>query len=488
MNPSTTVLMVIFFFLIIPLILAEFARAKAVPTLEDFFLQSRKMPAVMVFFTVYSTWISVFAFLGASSYFYAKGPVYMTTIAWDVLFGLLFMIIGLRIWQYGKARHYITPVDLFDDIFSYRPLSTLVTIVMFGFTIPYLQIQLSGGAYLIETATGGLIPREICGLIFYLIIIIYLWSGGLRAVAFADIFYGTFIFISMLTVGFFLISKSGGIEATFLRIYESSPENLTLPGPSGDAGPLLWISLFVTVPVGALMGPQIWIRFFAVEKRKTFNIIPLLICLVSIQCIGTALCGIAGIVLVPGIEQSDKIIPIMLLKYCAPILAAIFFCGIASAALSTANSQIHAASAMYTIDIHKRFINKNASEKQLVHVGKWAVLIISISAYVMLLNNPGLIIDTGTVALGGTAQIFPLTVGALFWHRSNAKAGTVGLLSGVALLLLFAFFVPLPASYGALLGLGLNSSIFIIGSLLLPENNKSKDKIMKYKIEYEKSK
>lgn len=488
MSPSTTVLMIIFFFLIIPLILAEFARVKSVPTLEDFFLQSRKMPSVMVFFTVYSTWISVFAFLGASSYFYAKGPVYMTTIAWDALFGLLFMIIGTRIWQYGKSRHYITPVELFADVFSYKPLTALITVVMFSFTIPYLQIQLSGGAYLIEIATGGLIPMEICGLIFYLVIIIYLWSGGLRAVALADVFYGCLVFLSMFAVGFYLISQSGGIENTFLQIYENSPENLTLPGPSGDAGPLLWLSLFVTVPVGALMGPQIWLRYFAVENKKTFNIIPLLICLVSIQTIGTVLAGVAGIVLIPGIKESDKIIPLLLLEYCTPVLATVFFCGIASAALSTANSQIHAASALYTIDIHKRFINKDASEKHLVIVGKWAVLIISMCAYIMLFTNTGLIIDIGTVALGGTAQIFPLTVGVLFWHRSNAKAATLGLFFGVLMLLWFAFFIELPASYGAFLGLALNAFLFTVGSLLLPVNQKSKDKIIKYRIEYQNAK
>lgn len=485
MVPSTTILMIIFFFLTIPLALSEFARAKALPTLEDFFLQSRKMSTIMVFFTVYSTWISVFAFLGASSYFYAKGPVYMTTIAWDALFGILFMVIGVRIWQYGKSRHYITPADFFQDIFSYKPLTILVTLVMFGFTIPYLQIQLSGGAYLIEIATGGLIAREICGFIFYLIIIIYLWAGGLRAVALADIFYGILIFSSMLAIGFFLITKSGGINDTFHQIYETRPENLVLPGPSGDAGALLWLSLFVTVPIGALMGPQIWIRFFAVKKKKAFKIMPLLLCLVSVQCVGTAFAGSAAILLLPGASQPDKIIPSLLLEYCTPVVATLFFCGIASAALSTANSQIQAASALYTIDIHKRFINKNASEKHLVNIGKWAVLIISMFAYIMLLKNPVLIIDTGTVALGGTAQIFPLTVGALFWGKSNGKAGAIGILSGVIFLLLFVFIIPLPASYGALLGLLVNSLIVIIGGLIFPVDPLSKAKIIKYKTEYD---
>ncbi len=483
MTPSTSILMIIFFFLIFPLILAEFARNRSLPTLEDFFVQSRQMPSLMAFFTVYSTWISVFAFLGASAYFYSKGPIYMTTIGWDVLFGILFMILGKRIWHYGKLRNYISPTALFEDIFRWGPLTLSVTFLMLAFTAPYLQIQLSGGAYLIEIASGGLLSRELCGLIFYLIIIIYLWAGGLRAVALADIFYGILIFLSMMTTGFILLHQAGGPSLVYGQICQLNPAYLHLPGPSGEAGPLLWLALFITVPLGALMGPQMWLRYFAPASGSTFHIMPLLICLISIQSLGTAFAGNAGILLVPGVPDSDTIIPRMLLEYVSPVVAALLFCGIASAALSTANSQIHAAAALYTLEIHRRYFNHMASERQLVTVGKWAVLFISMAAYILLLYNPGLIIDTGTVALGGTAQLFPLTIGALFWRRSNKKAGLAGILTGVALLLAFAFFISLPASYGALLGLLLNSLIFLSGSLLLPRDEETEERIRKYRLE-----
>lgn len=484
MTPSTSVLMIIFFFLLFPLVLAEFARNRSRPTLEDFFVQSRKMPSVMVFFTVYSTWISVFAFLGASAYFYAKGPVYMTTIGWDVLFGILFMVLGKRIWQYGKARRYVSPVALFDDIFRWKPLSITITLIMFFFTVPYLQIQLSGGAYLIEIASGGLLSREVCGLIFYLIIIIYLWAGGLRAVALADIFYGLLVFLSMVAAGFMLMHQAGGFESVYLHIYQLDPLYLRLPGPSGEAGVLLWLALFITVPLGALMGPQMWLRYYAPASKTTFNLMPLLICLISIQSLGTAFAGNAGILLIPGVVDSDTIVPRMLLLYAPPVIAALLFCGIASAALSTANSQIHAAAALYTMEIHRPFVNNKASERQLVAVGKWAVLIISIIAYILMLYNPGLIIDTGTVALGGTSQLFPLTAGALFWSRSNKRAGLIGILAGVFFLLFFALAIPLPASYGALMGLVLNGVIFVAGSLILPPDEETSSRIRRYRLEY----
>jgi SSS family solute:Na+ symporter len=486
MTASTPVLMIVFAFAFIPLVFAEIARNKSVPTIEDFFVQSRRMPTLMLFFTVYATWMSAFAFLGASGYFYDMGPVYMTAFGWDVLFGLLFMLIGKRIWHYGRINHYITPTDFFDGIYNFKPLNIIVTLVMILFTIPYLQIQLSGGAYIIEIASNGLIPWRISGLIFYLIIIIYLWAGGLRAVAMTDIFYGICLFVSMLFIGFFLVHKAGGMEYVFRTIAEMDVRNVTLPGPKGNAGPLLWIAMFITVPIGALMGPPMWLRFYSAEKSKSFDLIPLLICITAIQCLGTLFAGSAGIIMAPGIEQTDSIIPVMLWEHGDMILSALLFCGVASAALSTANSQIHAVAAVYTIDIHKRYINRAASEKKLVSIGKWAVLLISALAYILLLNNPVMIIYTGTIGMSGTAQIFVPAVGALFWNRSNGKAAAFGVAAGIIVLSSVAILTDLNISYCAVIALTVNAAVFIAFSLKLNPDMKTRERIVKYRDAYKK--
>lgn len=67
MPSSTSALMIIFIFTFVPLVLAEVARNKSLPTLENFFLQDREMSLPLVMFTVYATWVSSFAFLGSAS-------------------------------------------------------------------------------------------------------------------------------------------------------------------------------------------------------------------------------------------------------------------------------------------------------------------------------------------------------------------------------------------------------------------------------------
>jgi SSS family solute:Na+ symporter len=219
-----------------------------------------------------------------------------------------------------------------------------------------------------------------------------------------------------------------------------------------------------------------WIRFYAAEKEKSFDLIPLLISVTAIQCLGTLFAGSAGIILAPGVEQTDSIIPIMLWEHGDAVLSALLLCGVASAALSTANSQIHSIAAVYTIDIHKKYIDRDASEKKLVSVGKWAVLIISATAYVLLLNSPVMIIYTGTIGMSGTAQIFVPVVGALFWNRSNGKAAAFGVASGILVMIAIALITDLNISYCAVIALLVNSIVFIFGSMTFRPDIKTRRK------------
>ncbi|MFQ7473711.1 MAG: hypothetical protein ACLRLX_05850, partial [Anaerovoracaceae bacterium] len=122
-------LLILCVFAFIPLLLGEFAKNKSVETTEDFILQGRKLKLFPLYATIFATWMSIFAFIGGITYFYDKGPIYMTTVGWDALFAVLFVIIGRRIWYYGKKYNYMTPTDFFDDIYDSKMLSAIVTII-----------------------------------------------------------------------------------------------------------------------------------------------------------------------------------------------------------------------------------------------------------------------------------------------------------------------------------------------------------------------
>jgi SSS family solute:Na+ symporter len=130
------------------------------------------------------------------------------------------------------------------------------------------------------------------------------------------------------------------------------------------------------------------------------------------------------------------------------------------------------------MDVHRRYINKKAPERTLVTVGKWSVIGISAVAYILLLQSPGLIIQTGTIGMSGTAQLIVPTLGALFWKRSNPSAAAVGLLVGVLVLSILLITTDLAVTFIAIIALISNAMIFVPFSAMIPTNIKTRERII----------
>lgn len=469
----------------IPLWLGTKAAEKESHTISGFFVQSRNMGILTMFFTVQATWWSAFAFIGATSYYYENGPVYWTTLGWDVLFGVLFYVIGKRIWYYGKIGNYITATDFFMDLYRFKPLGILVTAIIMLFTVPYFELQITGGTRLIEVISGGLIPSQMGAFLFTSVIVIYVWTGGLRAVAWADVFYELLIIVSAILGGFLVLKQYGGLRPLFEEMYREIPEALILPGPNYNAGPLLWFSMFIIVPVGAIMAPPLWIRMYAARDEKIFRKLPFFLALISILNLAPMLIGNSGLMLEPGLAVLDSLFPLYVMKYFPYFAAYVILIGGAAAAMSTANSQIHSISATYTIDIHKRYVRNNLDDRNLITIGRMVIVIFAVLSYLAYLYLPGVIIQLGLTALSGTAQLIVPTVGALVWKRSHGYGAFWGLVSGIALLLALYYFFHISISYAALIAVFGNGLVFIIVSLLSPRNEETEQKIKNLSLRFE---
>lgn len=398
--------------------------------------------------------------------------MYWTAIAWNILFGVMYFGVGKKIWYMGKLNNYVTATDFFNHQYGSVKLGNFVAIILIVCTIPYLQIQLSGGAYLIQVASGELIPFALAAMLFYIVIIIYVWAGGIRAIAWCDIFYGVLLFFGMVFAGFYVASLVGGPAAMFHQVEEMFPGHTIL----AEGRWMNWLAMFIITPVGSFMGPQLWARFYSVKSARTFDIMPFLLAFAAIAYIGSMLTGNAGKVLYPDVTQlvnsnADYILPTVLFNYAPFVVGSVLMACGAAAAMSTANAQVLAISTVYTMDIHRKYINKNMTEHQLIWVGRWALLILSAVAYIMCLYVPGLLVTIGLVALGGTAQVMIPTCGALFWKRSTVAGAMSGLIVGLGLLVIFTFTPvnppgPFASGGGALLALICNLIVFVVVSCL----------------------
>lgn len=478
-------LMIICIFAFIPLLLGERARNLSAGSMEDFILQGRRLRLFPMYATVFATWMSAFAFMGGITYFFEEGPIYMTTVGWDMLFAVLFIQLGRRIWHYGKTYGYMTASDFFDGMYGSPALTGLVTLLSFLCTMLYLQAQIAGAVLVIEVGTRGVISTYMAGIIFFAILVIYLWAGGLRAVAMTDIFYGILIVIAMIGTGLFLMHTAGGTDAVFQRIISEDPSQVSMGGAGGARRVCMWICLFVIVPVGAFMGPQMWIRNYAAGSAKHFLLLPLLLGLSSIICIGTLFSGSAGIVLNRGTGNTDAVIIELLQQYADPFFYVFVIVGIFAAIFSTANSQVHAMAAVYTIDVHRRYVNNKLPDRRLVHMTKGAILVLSVISWILMVILPQKVFDLSILGLGGLAQLIVPVIGALFWRRSVAKAATIGIVSGELSFILLLAISPLDTSICGVIALTVNIVVFVLSSLTLPQDGRVSRRIESYRREYQ---
>lgn len=480
MITNSIIVLIVCIFAFIPLILGETARNRSSITCNDFMIQKRQMSIVPMYATTFATWMSAFAFMGGIAYFFEEGPIYMTTVGWDMLFALLFVLIGKRIWFYGKHHGYMTSVDFFADIYESRTLNIIVAIINILSTIIYMQAQVVAAILVFETLTGNLISVYMSGFIVFVIICIYLWAGGLRAVAYTDIFYMILIIGAMLASGIFLINKAGGAEFVFERLAETQPEKVSMTYDRVA----LWFSLFIIVPVGAFMGPQLWLRNYAAKSESNFNLLPLLLGLTSVISIGTLFAGSACIILAGNTSNPDSVLLELMSSLASPYFAIFIAIGIFAAIFSTANSQVHALSATITLDIYRRYINKTASDVLLVSVAKWAVIAVCFISYLFMVIISSSLFDLAVIALAGTAQLMVPVMGALFWPRSSSEAAIGSIISGEITFILLLISGTLETSISGLIAFAVNAMLFIVISLAKTNRLTVSMKISHYRKEY----
>lgn len=184
----------------------------------------------------------------------------------------------------------------------------------------------------------------------------------------------------------------------------------------------------------------------------------------------------------PVIERPDMILPAMLATFASPVLTGLIMSGALAASMSSADSQLHVSSSVFTIDIYKEFINKKATDAQSLFMGKIAIVVISCIALLMSQLTRTLLVAIVTIALGGCLQIMPALIGALYWPRGTKKGAILGIIAGVLALLITQFIYKAPAGItSGVWGLIFNTITFVTVSFFTEAPNEtSQNRFHKY--------
>ena len=146
------------------------------------------------------------------------------------------------------------------------------------------------------------------------------------------------------------------------------------------------------------------------------------------------------------IDRSDDAYPFLIRNFTPVIVKGLSFAALAAAVISSLASMFNSTSTIFTMDIYKQFINKSASEKKLVNIGRMTsvtALIIALIAVYPIMGGADqafqVIQEYSGFVYPGIVVIFGL---GLLWKRASAIAAVVTAVGTFVFSILFKFMMP----------------------------------------------
>ncbi len=474
---TTGVLMIISVFCFIPLIIAELAGEKTLPTAEDFFLHSGNMRSSFAFFSIFATSVGSLLFLIVPNSFAVKGSPYILASLLPLLLALLIVFFGENISGYGKRHGYLGMLDFFDDIYRSRMLNAVFFIVAMASCFMFLLLHLSAGGVIVMVASGGRLSWWVGMVLFASLIAISLWGHGIKNIIMMDLYYAGFVLLTLLS--FVIISFVGVQNYSFT----AAPIEM-LMGKVKNLDFMEIIAMCVVVPLGMVMMPHMWLRYYSIEKPQMLGRHSWIVRLIAFCCVLVVIwIVILAVISCFSAEHTVKsfyMLPVLILNNFDAASATILICGIASAIFPVANAQLHAMIQMYVSAAHKNKLGVKFDDNWLKDTAKDCILtILAVAVLFSMIIKPE-IFDLMAVAFGLFGQFAGAVCGALFWKRAGAEGAVSGMLDGIIVLLFLicgAKINPLTAGLFALVS---NAIIFAMICQIAPVNKERKQRILIY--------
>ncbi|HEX6045144.1 MAG TPA: sodium:solute symporter family protein [Pyrinomonadaceae bacterium] len=474
---------VVFLYLAAVLYIGVFAfrRAKGKEEAEDYFLASRSLGPFVFLFSLFGTNMTAFAILGSSGHAFSNGIVTFGLMASSsgLVIPLTIFLIGTRVWALGKKHGFMTPVQMFRDRWECSHIGTVIFVVQAAMLVPYIIIGIMGGGTTLYAISGGLVPFWFGGAIVAMVVMGYVFFGGMRGTAWVNTFQ-TVLFLCFGAIALIVIGVGMGGFRTAATAMQSSPMAYLLTRERFS--PYYFFS-YTFIPLSAIAFPHILIFCLTARKitqfKKTVIFYPICILAIWLPCVflGVMANRVTDIPQVKAKQEArrvlatqgktmepeqrdelreqaagDDVIMLLLQRYAPLWLAGLLGAGIMAAVMAS-DSQILALSTMFTEDVFAFYGGKTRfGESVQVQTGRIFIILITLFSYIIALEAPETIFELAIqYAFSGFASLSPLLIAALFWKGSTkwgALAVALWTAAAVIAVAIFQAMVPAPAPGG----------------------------------------
>jgi SSS family solute:Na+ symporter len=420
MNPA----IIVFTYLAVVLYIGIFAFRKGRTSGEDYFLASRSLGQYTFLFALFGTNMTAFSILGASGLAYHRGiGVFgMLASASAFVIPLTIFFIGTRLWALGKRFGHMTQVQFLRDRWECGHIGTLIFALTAVMLVPYIIIGVMGGGQTLEAISGGKVPYWVGGAVVALVVMSYVFFGGMRGTAWVNTFQ-TLMFLCFGSIAFVLISKNlGGFDQVIQRLSENPG---TAPLLTRQRISTAEFFSYAFIPLSSIMFPHVAIMCMTAKKASSFKktVIFYPICILLLW-LPSVFLGVVAADSIPGLKpgESDGVILRLLAANTDVLLAGVLGAAIMACVMAS-DSQILALCTMFTEDVFAYYGGKQRfGERAQVWTGRAFVVGVTLVAYLIALklkDKAGIFELAIRFAFTGFAALSPVMVAALYWKRSN---------------------------------------------------------------------
>lgn len=412
---------------------------KKTSDLSDYMLGGRGLGPAVTALSAGASDMSGWMLMGLPGAMYATG-LSSVWIAIGLLIGAYanYLIIAPRLRTYTEvANDSITIPDFLENRFKDRTkilrfVSAIVILVFFTF---YASAGLVSGGRLFENSFN--LDYKIGLFVTVGVVVAYTLFGGFLAVSWTDFVQGCIMFIALVLVPIVAFTDVGGVTETFNTIKQVDASHLDM----FKGTTILGIISFLAWGLGYFGQPHIIVRFMAITSIKDLKTSRRIgIGWMTISLIGAMLTGLIGIAYYAKnnatLQDPEMVFVTFSNILFHPYITGFLLSAILASIMSSISSQLLVISSAVTEDFYKTFFRRNASDKELVFIGRLSVLVVAMIAVVLAYHPSDTILTLVGYAWAGFGSAFgPAILLSLYWKRTNKWGVLAGMIVGAVVVI-----------------------------------------------------
>ena len=416
---------------------SRWRRAKTLDHLDEWGLGGRNFGSWISWFLIGGDLYTAYTFVAVPALVFGVGALGFFAVPYTIIIFPMAFIVAPRLWSVAHRHGYVTPADFVRGRHGSSTLALMIAITGIVATMPYIALQLVGiGAVMRTMGVEGEWPLVIA----FVILAAYTYQSGLRAPALIAFVKDTLIYLVVIVAVIYIPIKLGG----FGDIFSAADKKFSGTPPPAPDGLLLadpQILGYSTLAFGSALAlflyPHSVTGLLATRSRDTirrnmaalpaYSFVLGLLALLGLMAIEAGVKPLTG---ANGKPDVNTVVPLLFDRMFPDWFAGVAFAAIGIGALVPAAIMSIAAANLFTRNVYKEYLHKDASPAEEARVSRFASLVVKAGAVVVILVlDPQFSIDLQLIGGVIIVQTLPSIVIGLYSRVLHAW----GLLAGWAL-------------------------------------------------------